>query len=66
MLKRKLTCYVILGHSIYQENPAGGKVSNNRETNIIYSEIKLCKIIYQTKSCFQTSIFLKINLAIYV
>lgn len=50
MLKRKLTCYVILGHSIYQENPAGGKVSNNRETNIVYSEIKLCKNIYQTKS----------------
>lgn len=30
-----MTCYVILGHSIYQENPAGSRASNNRETNTI-------------------------------
>lgn len=39
----------ILGHSIYQENPAGSRASNNRETNtILFKYRTFWKHFYET------------------
>lgn len=51
----------ILGHSIYQENPAGSRASNNRETNTILFK-------YQTfwKNIYETMLFSNLDFLITV